>query len=135
MGQNPSRCGLLTRSCRSDVFEIMHCLWAPWFSYILPSTLVIISALIGHVHHIDYGHSTSQSCRLYVRSSLQTSCGIKHSVLYRVLMLRRSASPTETELRFEYSHMIDEAIEMVTAGKETPKNFVPSISTDDQALP
>ena len=50
-------------------------------------------------------------------------------------MLRRSASPTETELRFEYSHMIDEAIEMVTAGKETPKNFVPSISTDDQALP
>ena len=30
--------------------------------------------------------------------------------------------------------MINETIEMVTASEETPKN-VPSISTDDQALP
>ncbi|KAN0135312.1 hypothetical protein V8E53_006877 [Lactarius tabidus] len=50
-----------------------------------------------------------------------------------VLMLRRSASPTETELRFEYSHMINEALEMIC--EETPKNFIPSISTNDQALP
>ena len=28
-------------------------------------------------------------------------------------MLRRKASPTETELRNEYSHMINEALEMV----------------------
>ena len=48
-------------------------------------------------------------------------------------MLRRLASPTETELHFEYSHMIKEAIEMVPAGEETPKYFVPTISTDDQA--
>ena len=60
---------------------------------------------------------------------------IKRSVLYRVLMLRRSASPTETELRLEYSHMIKEAIEMAPAGDEPPKYFVPSISTNDQALP
>ena len=50
-------------------------------------------------------------------------------------MLRRSASPTETELRLEYSHMIKEAIEMAPAGDEPPKYFVPSISTNDQALP
>ena len=28
-------------------------------------------------------------------------------------MLRRKASPTETELRNEYSHMINEAIDMI----------------------
>ncbi|KAN0135313.1 hypothetical protein V8E53_006878 [Lactarius tabidus] len=55
-----------------------------------------------------------QSCRL-----------IKHSVLFRVLMLRRKASPTETELHFEHSHMINEALEMIEV---TPKNFIPSIS-------
>ena len=49
-------------------------------------------------------------------------------------MLRQSASPTETELHFEYSHMINETIEMATSSEETPKN-VPSIPTDDQALP
>jgi hypothetical protein len=32
-------------------------------------------------------------------------------------MLRRKASPTETELRFEYSHMIDEALETVEETK------------------
>ncbi|KAN0136678.1 hypothetical protein V8E53_005448 [Lactarius tabidus] len=34
-----------------------------------------------------------------------------------VLMLRRKASPTETELRFEYSHMIDEALETIEETK------------------
>ena len=50
-------------------------------------------------------------------------------------MLRRSASPTETELRFEYSHMINDALEMVTASEETPKIVISAIPTDDQALP
>jgi hypothetical protein len=60
----------------------------------------------------------------------KTPCRIKNYLLFRVLMLRRKASPTETELRFEYSHMINEALEMTT--EETPKNFIPSISTDVQ---
>jgi hypothetical protein len=45
-------------------------------------------------------------------------------------MLRRSASPTETELRFEHSRMVNEALEMIT--EQTPKNSIP---TDAQALP
>jgi hypothetical protein len=31
-----------------------------------------------------------------------------------VLMLRRKASPTETELRIHYSHLVDEALEMIS---------------------
>ena len=65
----------------------------------------------------------------------KTPCRIKQFVLFRILMLRRSATPTETELRFEYSHMVNDAVEMITASEETPKNLVPSISTDDQGLP
>jgi hypothetical protein len=29
-------------------------------------------------------------------------------------MLRRKASPTETELRIHYSHLVDEALEMIS---------------------
>lgn len=53
-----------------------------------------------------------------------------------VLMLRRAASPTETDLRVEHSHMINEAIEMVALEwhhGETSEGFAPSISTEDQA--
>ncbi|KAN0135310.1 hypothetical protein V8E53_006875 [Lactarius tabidus] len=49
-----------------------------------------------------------------------------------VLMLRRKASPTETELHFEHSHMINEALEMIDV---IPKNFIPSTSTDVQGQP
>jgi hypothetical protein len=53
-------------------------------------------------------------------------------------MLRRAASPTDTELRIEYSQMINEALEMITFEshtEETPGSFIPSISTDIQAQP
>jgi len=53
-----------------------------------------------------------------------------------VLMLRRAASPTDTELRIEYSQMINRALEMITFElhpEETSPSFVPSISTDTQA--
>ena len=40
-------------------------------------------------------------------------------LFFRVLMLRRKASRTQTELRVEYSHMVNEALEMVNA--EFPK--------------
>ena len=51
-------------------------------------------------------------------------------------MLRRAASPTDTELRIEYSQMINEALEMITFelhAEETSKSIVPSISTGTQA--
>jgi hypothetical protein len=63
----------------------------------------------------------------------RSPCKIKHSVLFRVIMLHRSVSLTETELCFEYSHMINKALEMIS--EETPKNFIPSIPTDAQAQP
>jgi len=51
-------------------------------------------------------------------------------------MLRRKASPTETELRVEHSHMVNEALEMIAVEQhpgEVSEGFVPSISTDAQA--
>jgi len=53
-----------------------------------------------------------------------------------VLMLRRKASPTETELRIEYSHMVNEALEMMSAEchpEEMSVGSIPSTSTDTQA--
>ncbi|KAI9430214.1 hypothetical protein H4582DRAFT_1528294 [Lactarius indigo] len=55
-----------------------------------------------------------------------------------VLMLRRKASPTETELRIEYSHMVNEVIEMAPVKwrpEEVSGGFVPFISTDTEAQP
>lgn len=48
-------------------------------------------------------------------------------------MLRRAASPTDTDIRNENSHMINEAFEMTTDLK--PMTFKPNISTDGQAQP
>ena len=52
-------------------------------------------------------------------------------------MLRRKASRTQTELRVEYSHMVNEALEMVDAElpKDTSGGAMPSISTGAQAQP
>ncbi|KAH9022318.1 hypothetical protein EDB85DRAFT_2278195 [Lactarius pseudohatsudake] len=51
----------------------------------------------------------------------------------RVLMLRQKASPTETKLRLEYSHMVDDALEMIAMDRcpeEISEGFTLSISTD-----
>ncbi|KAH9054023.1 hypothetical protein EDB83DRAFT_1155727 [Lactarius deliciosus] len=53
-----------------------------------------------------------------------------------VLMLRRKASPTETTLRLEYSHMINDALEMIAVDRcpeEISEGFTLSISTDAEA--
>ncbi|KAI9452769.1 hypothetical protein BJY52DRAFT_1418559 [Lactarius psammicola] len=55
-----------------------------------------------------------------------------------VLMLRRKASPTETELRIEHSHMVNEALEMMAMKwhpEEVLEGPIPSISTNDEAQP
>ena len=57
---------------------------------------------------------------------------------FSVLMLRRQASPTETQLRIEYSHMVNEALEMVAMEshhEKTPEDFITSTSMDFQAQP
>ncbi|KAH9002532.1 hypothetical protein EDB86DRAFT_2896405 [Lactarius hatsudake] len=46
-----------------------------------------------------------------------------------VLMLRRKASPTETQLHVQYSHMVDEALELVESHPEASEGFMPSSST------
>ncbi|KAH9053978.1 hypothetical protein EDB83DRAFT_2521574 [Lactarius deliciosus] len=68
--------------------------------------------------------------------------GLNMIIVFRscrlVLMLRRKASPTETELRIEYSHMVNEALEMITVElhpEETSQDFLPSTSTYAQAQP
>ncbi|KAH8981675.1 hypothetical protein EDB86DRAFT_1477768 [Lactarius hatsudake] len=53
-----------------------------------------------------------------------------------VLTLRRKASPTETTLRLEYSHMVDNALEMIAVERcpeAISEGFTPSISTDTEA--
>ncbi|KAH8984412.1 hypothetical protein EDB92DRAFT_1886740 [Lactarius akahatsu] len=51
-----------------------------------------------------------------------------------VLMLRQKASPTETKLRLEYSHMVDNALEMIAVDRCPEElsegGFTLSISTD-----
>ncbi|KAI9452770.1 hypothetical protein BJY52DRAFT_1418560 [Lactarius psammicola] len=50
-----------------------------------------------------------------------------------VLMLRRKASPTETEIRVEYSHMVNEALEMIAVERrpeEISEGLMPSISME-----
>ncbi|KAI9465531.1 hypothetical protein BJY52DRAFT_587825 [Lactarius psammicola] len=52
-----------------------------------------------------------------------------------VLMLRRKASPTETELRIQCSHMVNEALEMIAVEwhpEETSEGYTSSASTDAQ---
>lgn len=56
----------------------------------------------------------------------------------RVLLLRRKASPTETELHILYSNMVDEALEMAAVQRnpaDTMDSSIPSLRTDPQAVP
>ncbi len=53
-------------------------------------------------------------------------------------MLRRKASPTETELRIQYSHLVNEALEMIAVEwhpEGISEGTTPSISKDAQAQP
>ena len=53
-------------------------------------------------------------------------------------MLRRKASPTETQLRVEHSNMVNEALEMVDMEWHSEKSsgsIIPSVSSDFQAHP
>ena len=115
----------LTRFCRSP--QLMHDfkIIGPAFASILPSALVIVSSLVSSLLSATFAllnifGPLSSRVDCTCDPLCKTPCRIKHSVLFRVLMLRRKASPTETELRFEHEHMINEALEMI---EETPKNL------------
>jgi hypothetical protein len=115
-----------------------------WFAYILPSALVIDFSLDRYVRFVDYCCFSSLGMPI-VRVTLSAkSLLIQTFYFFRVLMLRRKASPTETELRLERSHMVNEAVEMIAVewhseetSEETPKGFTPStgMSTDAEAQP
>ena len=60
---------------------------------------------------------------------VQTFC------FFRVLALRRIASPTETELRLERSHMVNEALEMIDVQWHSEETSMVSVPTDAQAEP
>jgi len=65
----------------------------------------------------------------------ETSLPVQRGVFFfRLLMLRRKASPTETELRVEYSHVVNEALEMI-AIEWRPEDDISSTSTDAHAQP
>ncbi len=52
-------------------------------------------------------------------------------------MLRQSASPTETQIRIDYSRVVNEALELVPAqwssSEQTSDGSVPTISTGAQS--
>jgi hypothetical protein len=51
-----------------------------------------------------------------------------------VILLRRKARPTETELHIQYSHMINEALQMIAVEPrpgDSAASVIPSIETDD----
>lgn len=54
-----------------------------------------------------------------------------------MLLLRRKASPTETELHVQYSNMIDEALEMaaVQHPADTLDSSIPSLRANPQVEP
>ena len=54
---------------------------------------------------------------------------------FRVLMLRQKASPTDTILRVECSHLVNDALEMIPVAchpEYQSNDFIPSTSTDAQ---
>jgi hypothetical protein len=56
---------------------------------------------------------------------------------FRVLMLRQKASPTETKLRVECSHLVNEALEMIPVEclpEYLSNGSIPSTSTGAQAF-
>ncbi len=62
----------------------------------------------------------------------------KHPVLFRVLMLRREASPTDTDLHVRFSHMVNEALEMIpmeSYPEETLEDTTQFSSTEAHAQP
>ena len=107
-----------------------------WFAYILPSALVtffflrrlseqplVLILLTSLVMSVV---SPSCICISYLCFSVED--------LLRVILLRRKARPTETELQVQYSHMINEALEMIAVEPRTgdsADSVIPSIQTDD----
>lgn len=54
----------------------------------------------------------------------------------RVLILRRKARPTATELHIQYSNMINEALEMIAMEPDpgdTTESYIPSEQYDGEA--
>lgn len=74
-----------------------------------------------------------------VRVTLSKNCILvqKFSVL-SVLLLRRKAPPTQTKLRVEYSHLVNEAIHMIPVEchpEHIPEDLITPVPTDAQARP
>ncbi|KAH8992539.1 hypothetical protein EDB86DRAFT_1479264 [Lactarius hatsudake] len=94
------------------------------------NTLAICSFLSSYL--VRNGLAASAVFAYVLPSALACRC----FVFLRVLMLRRKASPTETTLRLEYSHMIDDALEMIAVDRcpeDISEGFTLSISTDVEA--
>lgn len=101
-----------------------------WLTYILPSALVnkflILTAIVLLIIVVSLVMSV-------VRVILSAKSLLVHSFcLCRVLMLRRKAAPTETELRVEHSNMVNEALEMADMEwnpEMTSESTIPSFQT------
>ncbi|KAH8984417.1 hypothetical protein EDB92DRAFT_1886771 [Lactarius akahatsu] len=97
------------------------------------NTLAICAFLSSYlVHH----GLASSSVFAYILPSALVIRFLSHLPHSLLLMLRRTASPTETTLRLEYSHMINDVLEMIAVDRcpeELSEGFTLSISTDAEA--
>jgi hypothetical protein len=84
----------------------------PGLASVLPSPLVIsfLSPATFALLIVVASLASLVGCKC---DTLKSPYWLSHCCFFRVLMLRRKASPTETELHVEYSHMVNEALEMV----------------------
>ena len=117
----------LTWSCCSS--DLLHQGIGSWFAYILPSALVINLSLT-----TSFTLLTNFSLVMSVVRAILSEKGLLVQTFSRVLMLRRKASPTEITLHDQYSHMINEALEMMESHRgETSDDFLPDSSPDAHA--
>ncbi|KAH9172069.1 hypothetical protein EDB89DRAFT_1013891 [Lactarius sanguifluus] len=97
--------------------------------YVVMTALNALSLCAFHSAYLMHHGLAASSLFSYIMPSAM-ACRL-------VLMLRQKASPTETELRLEYSHMVDDALEMIAVDwcpeEISEGGFTLSISTDAEA--
>ncbi|KAI9452771.1 hypothetical protein BJY52DRAFT_1402239 [Lactarius psammicola] len=118
--------------CLNMFVVVWHCVRRGMMVYVAMTALnalTIGTFLSSDLIHQGLGSSSSLA---YILPSI-LSCRL-------VLMLRRKASPTETELRVEHSYMVNEALERIAVEQHPEEislaeGFRSSVSTDAQAQP
>ncbi|KAN0135257.1 hypothetical protein V8E53_006822 [Lactarius tabidus] len=127
--------GILTTSfdCLNMFIVIWHCVQRGTLGMLVYVLMTALNGLTIASYFSPYlvlhGLVSGSELSFILPSSLVTACRL-------VFLLRRKASPTQTELRVQYSHMIDEAQQMIPVARHPEhksEGLMPFVSTDVQA--